>query len=118
MSDGWDDSAFIEGVRCGYDAPHRLTAEMFSIRAASLLDGLAGQKAKSRLSGLLMGVELQGAHDLWLDQELVLIGEDTLCQIYLQAIDTIGWQAKKVDASAMTIAGLTAAYDCLEGART
>lgn len=114
MSEGWEESDFVDGVRCGFDAPHRLTSEMFSIRAASLLSGLAGQKAKSRLSGLLMGVELHGAYDLWSKRDLVLIGEKALCHHYEQAIDAVGGQSECFDAATMTVAGLTAAYNRLE----
>ena len=36
MSDGWDDAAFLDGMRAGMRRPENLTASLFAIRAASL----------------------------------------------------------------------------------
>ena len=45
-----------------------------ALRAEALLHGLAPERARARLSGLLIGAELAAARPYWLGRDLVLIG--------------------------------------------
>lgn len=118
IGDGWDVDAFAAAVAQGFNAPSRLTSDLFSLRAASLVGGTDSAASRARLSGLLMGVELNGAQDLMTQGDVVLIGAPDLCDHYAQAIRAIGGRAQSADATAMTLAGLIAAHDRLKEAQT
>ena len=58
---GWDDAAFDQGLSDALSRPEKIAANLFSLRAEGLLNGLAAPQARARLSGLLIGVELAAA---------------------------------------------------------
>ena len=114
-TEGWDDAAFTEGLDTALSRPERLAARLFSIRADGLLNGLKGDAARARLSGLLIGAELAGAKPYWLGQQIAVIGEGGLAKHYVAALATQGAPATQVNATSVTLAGLTAAYQRLKG---
>lgn len=109
--EGWDDGAFLAGVRDTLARPECMTAELFSIRAAGLLHKHSGPAARARLSGLLVGLELAGARSFWSGEQLVLIGSEALARLYETALTAQGANADCVNADAVTLAGLKAAYE-------
>ena len=113
--DGWDDAAFDDAVADTMSRPERLTADLFSLRAASLLHDLAPESARSRLSGLLIGSELAGSKPYWLGQQIAVIGAGKIAGIYVAALARQGVPATQVQADTTTLAGLTAAYRRLKG---
>ncbi|MDV4169234.1 2-dehydro-3-deoxygalactonokinase [Rhodovulum sp. FJ3] len=115
---GWDHDAFPDAVAQGFNTPGRVTTDLFSLRAASLVGGTDGATIRARLSGLLMGIELNGAQDLMTQGDVVLIGAPDLCDHYEQAIRAIGGRAQRAEATAMTLAGLIAAHDRLKEDQT
>jgi 2-dehydro-3-deoxygalactonokinase len=109
-ADGWSEPDFAEAVEESLARPERLAARLFGIRAAALLDGLPPERARARLSGLLVGAELAGARPYWLGREVVLIGAPALVAAYRAALRLVGLEARTLDATDMTLAGLAAAH--------
>lgn len=107
MGGAWDDAAFLEAVADVMGAPQHLGARLFGLRAASLLDGATD--GESRLSGLLIGLDIAGTRPYWLGREVVLIGADPLCARYAAALGAQGVTTHIAGAD-MTLAGLAAAY--------
>ena len=114
-SDGWDEDAFNNAVEEAMARPERLAARLFSLRAEGLLNDLPGTAARARLSGLLIGAELAAAKPYWLGQQIAVIGDSDLSKIYVDALATQGAPATQVNATSVTLAGLTAAYQRLKG---
>jgi 2-dehydro-3-deoxygalactonokinase len=108
-SEGWSEADFAEAVGDAMARPERVAALLFGLRAAGLVEGLAPERARARLSGLLIGLELAGARPYWLGRDVVLIGGATLAARYAAALATCGVEARTCDGTAMTLAGLAAA---------
>lgn len=114
-ADGWDDGAFAEGLDMSLSRPERLAARLFSLRANGLLNNLSGDAARAQLSGLLIGAELAAAKPYWLGQHIAVIGDSGLSKRYVSALATQSVPATQVNASAITLAGLTVAYKRMKG---
>jgi 2-dehydro-3-deoxygalactonokinase len=112
--DGWEASTFADAVSNGMSNPAELAARLFSIRAEGLLNDLHADQARARLSGLLIGAELAAARPYWLGQHVALIGDDTLCKAYADALGAQGLPVERTDAERMTLEGLKAAYAALK----
>lgn len=108
--DGWSDDAFDAALSECLTRPASLGVRLFELRAADLLQGQSAGEAKARLSGMLIGLELASAKPYWLGQQVVLIGDAGLCALYQKGLGTQGVAATLADATAMTLAGLGAAY--------
>lgn len=108
-AEGWDPSAFEQGVADGMARPEKISARLFTLRAEGLLNGMTSASARARLSGLLIGVELAAAKPYWLGQNVALIGAASLSHNYGIALAAQGVQAQSLDASACTLSGLAAA---------
>ncbi|WP_299043007.1 2-dehydro-3-deoxygalactonokinase [uncultured Tateyamaria sp.] len=115
MGEGWDAEAFAAGVDQSLSRPEGLAAALFSLRAEGLLDGLDGDIARARLSGLLVGAELAAMRPYWLGQQVALIGAERLSAAYADALQTQGVPTQIAGAEEMTLAGLTAAYTQIYG---
>ena len=113
--DAWDDASFLEGLDQAMARPERLAARLFSLRAEDLLRGLPSDKARSRLSGLLIGSELAATKPYWLGQQVAVIGNDHLSAAYRTALQTQSVPALQTRADHITVAGLTTAYRLLKG---
>lgn len=111
LDDGWDETAFDEGVACGHSQPDQVLADLFTLRAAGLLGAQAAAPGagRARLSGLLIGAELAAMRRFWADGPLVLIGARALCQRYATALGWLGARAEIAAAEGLTLAGLAAA---------
>jgi 2-dehydro-3-deoxygalactonokinase len=114
-STGWDEAAFAAGLDMGLSRPERLAARLFSLRANGLLNDMSGTAARAQLSGLLIGTELAAAKPYWLGQQIAVIGDSKLAKLYVGALATQAAPATQVNASSITLAGLTAAYQRLKG---
>jgi 2-dehydro-3-deoxygalactonokinase len=115
--DGWSDADFVAAAEEAMARPERLAGRLFGIRAAGLLDELAPERARARLSGLLIGAELAAAKPYWLGRDVVLIGVDALAVAYRAALAPLGVEARVLDATEMTLVGLTAAREELQRRR-
>lgn len=113
-SDGWDDAAFAEALSDAISKPQYFATRLFSLRATQLLTDLPPATARARLSGTLIGIELAAARPYWLGQEIAIIGDAALSNIYAQALTAQGATATPTDAQHMTLSGLTAAYTMMD----
>lgn len=104
-------AAFIGGVRSGLVEPDRVTSLTFGIRAAGLLHAMPPADAAARLSGLLVGVEIAGARDRYLDGDthVVLVATGGLQAIYETALAQADLTVKTIDADEAVRAGLVRA---------
>ena len=109
-----DASEFLDAAEDAMSHPERLTARLFGLRARDLLEDVAPATARARLSGLLIGAELAAARPYWLGQNVAVIGSDTLSRLYDSALSRMGVPAERTDATALTLAGLTAAFQTQE----
>lgn len=113
--DGWDDDKFASALNDTMARPEKLAANLFSLRAESLLNDLAPASARARLSGLLIGAELASAKPYWLGQQVAVIGAGKIAKLYVAALAMQGVPATQVQGDTITLAGLTAAYRRLKG---
>ena len=105
--DGFDPAAFDDALSDALSRPDRIAARLFTLRAQSLLSGPDPVGARSRLSGLLIGIEMAAAKPYWLGQPVTLIGAPTLCAHYARALAAQGVTPAILSASDCTLAGLS-----------
>ncbi|MGL4322192.1 MAG: 2-dehydro-3-deoxygalactonokinase [Paracoccaceae bacterium] len=108
--EGWDDAAFDAALSDALSRPEKIAARLFGLRAEGLIGGLSPQAAKSRLSGLLIGIELAAARPYWLGQAVSIIGAEGLAKSYARALAAQGITARLLPATACTLAGLATLY--------
>lgn len=109
-ADGWSEEDFLQAAEDGLSRPDRVPARLFGLRAEALLHALAPERARARLSGLLIGAELAAARPYWLGRDVVLVGAPALAAAYGAALAIGGLGARTADATALTRAGLAAAH--------
>lgn len=105
-ADDRDDDAFQAAVEAMLEEPASLSAELFSIRAAGLLQDVSPGTARSRLSGLLIGAELAATRSLWQVGPVHVVGSPALTSSYVAALTWAGAHVIVEDAEALTLAGL------------
>lgn len=109
----FDDEAFDAAICQAAQDPAALAANLFSIRAASLIEGSAPQVARAHLSGLLIGMEIAALGDEIRQARPAIIGTDTLSGLYERAIRLNGGQAQRLDGAGLARAGLHRAYELM-----
>lgn len=107
QGEGQDDAAFDAAVSDALSRPEKIGAWLFSLRAESLLQDLPPAAARSRLSGLLIGMELAASKPYWLGQPVALVGSPRLSGAYARALVAQGVDARMFDGTACTLAGLS-----------
>jgi len=105
-----DLDAFDTAVGDALSRPETVGAELFALRAGTLLATLSESAARGRLSGLLIGTELAGARPYWLGRDIALIGAGKLTALYQRALAQQGITAPAVSGEDMVLSGLSAAY--------
>jgi 2-dehydro-3-deoxygalactonokinase len=96
--------AFEAGVRKGLDGD--LTAELFSVRARTLLGKAAPEEASAYVSGLLIGADLKVGLRLAGGDEVVAVGRPDLTRLFCAALQAVGRPARTVDGEAAFLAGI------------
>jgi 2-dehydro-3-deoxygalactonokinase len=109
-ADGFDPESFENAVARAISRPQALAGDLFSLRAEALLSGLEPTVARSRLSGLLIGMELAATRPYWLGRDIVIVGERGVASAYRIALAAQGLDPRNVNAEEMTLNGLRAAY--------
>lgn len=109
--DELDRAAFDEAVSEGLARPNDMAAQLFRLRAASLVAGMQSIEARARLSGFLIGAELGATKPYWLGQPVAIVGAPDLAGLYGAALKAQGCLVEMADVTEMTLLGLTAAYD-------
>jgi len=100
---------FENGLAVGVDAPQRLPAMLFKIRAGALLSARTPDWCAGYLSGLLIGAEI-GAQRQWIGGgDLAIVGSANLVALYAKAMARAGKSARTVDGQSACLAGLMAA---------
>ena len=107
---GWDQKHFTQSFILGFTQPNRLTTFLFSLRAKNLIKGLNKENARSELSGLLMGMELNASQAFWKEKKIIIIGTSELTNNYKIALETQNCHCQNVDVEKITLAGLSNAY--------
>src|SRR5690348_15091302 len=94
-----DNQPFREGLASALATPSALTASLFRLRAAQLLDFEARGDGASRLSGLLIGTEIADARERHgASRSLRLIGAGPLGELYKAALNAQGFDVNVVNA--------------------
>jgi len=109
-SDGWDQASFENGVIKGFDNPGLISSDLFSLRSESIVNDLDSNSARSILSGLLLGVELNGAKNYWKNKNVIIIGSELLSKNYQKGLKILGGKSHPFSLEAATLLGLTSAY--------
>ncbi len=104
-----DPEAFRAALAAAGDVLAELPLSLFSIRAGDLLHAVPPAQARARLSALLIAAEVGAARAGSAGGEIVLLGAASLAGLYEEAIRAAGGTARRVDATAATLAGLRAA---------
>jgi len=107
---GWDDAEFQVALSDAMSRPERAVAALFSLHAEERLMGHTPSKARARLSGMWMGMEMAAARPYWLGQNVAIIGEGALAEQYQAALRTQGVIAPCWDVVDMALRGLAHAY--------
>jgi 2-dehydro-3-deoxygalactonokinase len=103
------DDGFQAGLISGIEAPQKLSAMLFKVRAGSLLSGRPPDWCAGFLSGILIGSEI-GALREWIGEtEIAIVGDAALAELYARGFTIVGGQARIVDGVEATLAGLKAA---------
>jgi 2-dehydro-3-deoxygalactonokinase len=97
--------AFEAGVRHGLDGDD-LTAELFSVRARTLLGKAPREEASAYVSGLLIGADLKTGLRLAGEREVVTIGSPALTRLFTAALAATGRPSRSIDGEAAFLAGL------------
>ncbi|AVX03692.1 2-dehydro-3-deoxygalactonokinase [Maritalea myrionectae] len=85
--DGWNEDAFLTGVKEAMSAPQDFTHLVFGLRAKSLLAGLTPVEGRAMLSGLLMGMEIKSGMDSFATGQVAIVGGAKLMGIYQAAFE-------------------------------
>ncbi len=109
-SNCWDQSVFLNAISDAMAQPQSLAAQLFAIHAGKVLSDVSAQAARSRLWGLLIGVELAGSRPYWLGQNVAIFGTGTIAQHYCSGLAEQGVPAQIVEGKDLTPAGLAAAF--------
>ena len=112
----WDERTFLAAVSEAISDIATVPAELFSIRAQSLIGELQPASARARLSGLLIGLELAAAKPFWSNTNIVIIGEPHIAGLYQNALKVQGQPTDLANAADMTFNGLATAYKVLKEA--
>ena len=107
---GWNQAGFEAGIHEGFNNPGSITSDLFSLRAESIVNDLDRDQARSTLSGLLLGVELNGAQTFWENSNVIIIGSQLLSNNYLQGLKILGGQSQLFSLETATLSGLSFAY--------
>jgi len=112
-----DSAPFREGLAAALAAPSGLSASLFRLRAAQLLDFEERSGGAARLSGLLVGTEIADVRHQYGAQALRLIGAGQLGRLYEAALKTQGFGVSMVDAEEASRLGLAKAAMNIWGAQ-
>jgi 2-dehydro-3-deoxygalactonokinase len=97
--------AFEAGVRHGLERDD-LTAELFSVRARTLLGKAAREDSAAYVSGLLIGADLRIGLNPAVDGEVATIGRPELTRLFCAALAVAERPAREIDGEAAFLAGV------------
>lgn len=109
-SEAFHRQAYKGGLEVLREDPSLQNTGLFRLRADDLLNGTDPSVARARLSAYLIGAEVLSASDCWSGQDVVLIGEAHLADLYSEALLTMGCTPIVCQADDLTLSGLSAAH--------
>lgn len=105
-----DTVAFTEACALMVEAPQDLPKRLFSIRAASLLEGTSAADSAAALSGLLIGAEIGVAKGTYgTNSSVTLVGSGFLGGLYEAALSIAGFKYTLADGEQLVRDGLLTA---------
>ena len=103
-------SAFTDAADTALRDPQALMRDLFTLRAASLLNDAPGSETLGRLSGLLIGSEIAAARPLWHDSPVCIVGAPAISALYADVLTRQGARTRQLDGSQLVLSGLIAAH--------
>jgi 2-dehydro-3-deoxygalactonokinase len=110
------ENGFTQGLLAAIEAPERLPALLFKVRAGSLLSGRTPDWSAGFLSGVLIGAEIGGQRESIGAGETPIVGDPRLASSYAQGLAAVGARSRIIDSTEATLAGLKAARSRMTGA--
>lgn len=102
-----DSDAFADGVRLALSAPHKVLPSLFQLRASGLLFDATPDDVVSRLSGMLIGLDITAiTHCEQQTRHIHLVGGNAFGKAYRAALDIAGMLVQEHDGEALAQAGL------------
>ena len=101
-----DKMELLKSVDKIFQNPELLSNALFQLRADDLINSKGPTIYKSRLSGYLLAIELLGSMEFWKNNDIVLIGNPDLTEIYKYVLNKKVKSIKKFLSSDMVLKGL------------
>lgn len=108
-SDAVDMHSFDRAVTQAFRDSASLLADLFAIRAGSLLHGTDKPSCTGQLSGLLIGADVRQARSFLGTSAVRLVAEGPLAELYERALGILNFEVQRLDAERITLAGLKVA---------
>ena len=106
VSDEFDKAEFLKSADKILKCPKLFGNSLFQLRADDLINSKSGVIYKSRLSGYLLGLELLGSLEFWKNNDIVLIGNKNLVDLYGDVLISKVSSLKKFTSKDMILKGL------------
>ncbi|MDA0762968.1 MAG: 2-dehydro-3-deoxygalactonokinase [Proteobacteria bacterium] len=102
-----DKIEFIKSVDLIVEKPEIFSGLLFQLRADDLLNKQMSIISRSRLSGYLLGIELADSIKYWNNKDVVIIGDETLIELYGDALMNKVSSLRQFKSEEMVLKGLT-----------
>ena len=106
VSDEFDKTEFLKSADKILKQPKLFGNSLFQLRADDLIHSGSAIVYKSRLSGYLLGLELLGSLEFWENNDIVLIGNKNLVDLYSDVLTSKVSSIKKFASEDMMLKGL------------
>lgn len=106
VSDEFDKTEFLKSADKILKCPKLFGNSLFQLRADDLINSGSAVIYKSRLSGYLLGLELLGSLEFWENNDIVLIGNKNLVDLYGDVLISKVSSLKKFTSKDMILKGL------------
>ena len=106
ISDEFDKTEFLKSADKILKCPKLFGNSLFQLRADDLINSGSAVIYKSRLSGYLLGLELLGSLEFWKNNDIVLIGNKNLVDLYGDVLISKVSSIQKFTSKDMILKGL------------
>ena len=106
VSDEFDKTEFLKSADKILKQPKLFGNSLFQLRADDLINSGSAVIYKSRLSGYLLGLELLGSLEFWENNDIVLIGNKNLVDLYGDVLISKVSSIQKFTSKDMILKGL------------
>jgi 2-dehydro-3-deoxygalactonokinase len=105
-SNNFDKTEIVNSANKIMNNPELFANSLFQLRADDLLNSKGAIIYRSRLSGYLLGMELIGSIEFWKNNDIVLIGNIDLIDLYEKVLTQKVSSIKKFTSEDMVLKGL------------